>query len=118
MRWLLFFVFKKSSNKQYFCSFVLLLILFLAQASYNYSIQPHGVFFNKSNEGAWYQDGTSGAQKADDIVRPGQMYTYRWTVPKEVGPTENDAQCITWVYYSSLDPVKDTYSGESLFGWK
>lgn len=92
-------------------------ILLLAQASYNYSIQPHGVFFNKSNEGAWYQDGTSEAQKADDIVRPGQIYTYRWTVPKEVGPTENDAQCITWVYYSSVDPVKDTYSGESLFSW-
>ena len=62
-----------------------------------------------------YQDRTSGSQKGDDIVRPGQTYTYRWTVPTEVGPTENDAQCITWVYYSSLDPVKDTYSGKSLF---
>lgn len=89
-------------------------VVFKNNASYNYSILPHGVFFNKSNEGAWYQDHTSGAQKADDIVRPGQTYTYRWTVPEEVGPTANDAQCITWVYYSSVDPVKDTYSG--LFG--
>ena len=59
-----------------------------------------------------YQDRTSGAQKADDIVRPGQNYTYRWTVPVEVGPSKSDSQCITWLYYSSVDPVKDTYSGE------
>ena len=83
------------------------------QASHNYSIQPHGVFFNKSNEGALYQDHTSGAEKADDIVQPGHIYTYRWTVPEHVGPTNADAQCVTWLYYSSVDPVKDTYSGES-----
>ena len=88
-------------------------ILILQQASFNFSIQPHGVFFDKSNEGALYEDGTSRAQKADDNVQPGQNYTYRWTVPEEVGPTKSDAECITWVYYSSVDPVKDTYSGES-----
>ena len=88
------------------------LCVVLGQASYNYSIQPHGVFFNKSNEGALYQDYTSGPQKADDMVQPGQIYTYRWTVPEEVGPTSADVQCITWLYYSSVDPVKDTNSGE------
>ena len=56
---------------------------------------------------------TSGAEKADDIVQPGHTYTYRWTVPEHVGPTTADAQCVTWLYYSSVDPVKDTYSGES-----
>ena len=85
----------------------------LQQASFNFSIQPHGVFFNKSNEGALYEDGTSRTQKEDDNVQPGQTFTYRWTVPEEVGPTESDASCITWVYHSSVDPVKDTYSGES-----
>ena len=59
-----------------------------------------------------YEDRTSGAAKLDDNVRPGQMYTYRWTVPEEVGPTSTDAQCVTWLYSSSVDPVKDTYSGE------
>ena len=88
------------------------LILMHDQASRNYSIQPHGVFFNKPNEGALYEDRTSGAAKLDDNVRPGQMYTYRWTVPEEVGPTSTDAQCVTWLYSSSVDPVKDTYSGE------
>ena len=87
-------------------------ILILQQARFNFSIQPHGVFFDKSNEGALYEDGTSGAQKADDNVQPGHTFTYRWTVPEEVGPTKSDAACITWVYHSSVDPVKDTYSGE------
>lgn len=89
-------------------------VVFKNNANHNYSIQPHGVFFNKSNEGALYQDHTSGAEKADDIVQPGHIYTYRWTVPEHVGPTNADAQCVTWLYYSSVDPVKDTYSG--LFG--
>lgn len=86
-------------------------VVFRNNATHNFSIQPHGVFYNKSNEGALYEDGTSGAQKADDSVLPGQTFTYLWTVPEEVGPTLTDAQCITWVYHSSVDPVKDTYSG-------
>ena len=81
------------------------------QASHNYSIQPHGVFFNKSNEGALYKDNTSAPQKRDDVIRPGGTYTYRWTVPEHVGPTESDVQCLTWVYSSAVDPVKDTFSG-------
>lgn len=89
-------------------------VVFMNNARFNFSIQPHGVFFDKSNEGALYEDGTSRAQKADDNVQPGQTFTYRWTVPEEVGPTKSDAACITWVYHSSVDPVKDTYSG--LFG--
>lgn len=107
----------QSLNFRYYRSIVWSLTLLLGQASHNYSIQPHGVFFNKSNEGAWYHDHTSEAQKADDIVRSGQTYTYRWSVPEEVGPTETDAQCITWLYYSSVNPVKDTYSGESIFSY-
>ena len=60
-----------------------------------------------------YEDRTSGAQKRDDVVRPGEMYTYRWTVPEHVGPTDTDAQCVTWMYYSAVDPVKDTFSGKA-----
>lgn len=44
-------------------------------------------------------------------VAPLQNFTYRWTVPKHVGPTSSDPPCLTWMYSSAVDPVKDSSSG-------
>ncbi len=74
-------------------------------------MQPHGVFYDKSNEGSLYDDYTSGVKKQDDLVRPGEIFVYNWTIPEHVGPTEEDADCLTWVYTSAVDPIKDVYSG-------
>ena len=83
----------------------------LFKASHNFSIQPHGVFYNKSNEGSLYNDGTSNSIKKDDLVKPGQTFSYKWTVPQHVSPTKDDPDCLTWVYSSAVDPIKDVYSG-------
>ena len=40
------------------------------------SVHPHGVFYAKSSEGAPYNDGTSGADKADDAVPTGGRHIY------------------------------------------
>lgn len=45
------------------------------------------------------------------MVRPGTTYTYTWVVPKGAGPTDDDADCINYLYYSAVDPVHDTNSG-------
>lgn len=45
------------------------------------------------------------------LVRPGSMYTYEWTVPIGAGPVQGEADCLTYLYYSGVDPVKDTNSG-------
>ncbi len=65
--------------------------------------------FSKQNEGALYLDNTTS--KDDDAVPPGQTYTYTWRVPKTAGPSETDNECITWTYYSHVNPTKDTNSG-------
>ncbi|CAB4018123.1 hephaestin isoform X1, partial [Paramuricea clavata] len=88
-----------------------IIVEFKNMASYNFSIQPHGVFYNKSNEGSLYNDGTSGIAKQDDLVKPGQTFVYDWTIPEHVGPTKDDPDCLTWVYSSAVDPIKDVYSG-------
>ncbi|CAL8399015.1 unnamed protein product [Boreogadus saida] len=80
-------------------------------ASRKYSIHPHGVFYTKENEGALYPDGTSGRMKHDDSVPPGGDYTYRWEVKPEFGPTQNDANCLTWAYHSHVAAPKDIASG-------
>ncbi|PKU34320.1 hephaestin isoform x1 [Limosa lapponica baueri] len=44
-------------------------------------------------------------------VEPLHNFTYRWTVPKHVGPTSSDPPCLTWMYSSAVNPIKDPSSG-------
>ncbi|KAK2828659.1 hypothetical protein Q5P01_019693 [Channa striata] len=80
-------------------------------ATRSYSMHPHGVFYEKNAEGALYPDGTSKKLKEDDSVPPGGSYTYRWEVRPEFAPTDDDANCLTWVYHSHLDAPRDIASG-------
>jgi hephaestin len=76
------------------------------------SMHPHGVFYKKDSEGAPYQDGTSGKKnKSDDVVKPGEEYTYTWEVPKRAGPGPNDPSSIMWMYHSHVDEPVDTNAG-------
>uniref|UniRef100_A0A8B9F728 ferroxidase n=1 Tax=Amazona collaria TaxID=241587 RepID=A0A8B9F728_9PSIT len=63
------------------------LVVFKNKASRPYSITAHG------------------------IEEVGEINTYRWNVPERSGPGKTDPNCITWVYYSTVNFVKDTYSG-------
>lgn len=49
--------------------------------------------------------------KKDDAVPPGGGYTYRWQVKQEFAPTDDDANCLTWVYHSHLDAPRDIAAG-------
>ncbi|KAJ0004534.1 hypothetical protein NQD34_010748 [Periophthalmus magnuspinnatus] len=80
-------------------------------ATRSYSIHPHGVFYEKDAEGALYPDGSSGRLKQDDMVQPGGNYTYHWEVRPEFAPTDEDANCLTWVYHSHIDAPKEINSG-------
>lgn len=80
-------------------------------ATRSYSMHPHGVFYEKDAEGALYPDGTSGRLKTDDAVPPGGSYTYRWEVRPEFAPTDEDANCMTWVYHSHIDAPREINSG-------
>ncbi|XP_077344389.1 ceruloplasmin-like [Lithobates pipiens] len=80
-------------------------------ASRPYSIHPHGMRYTKGNEGALYPDNTSGNDKNDDHVQPGKLQNYTWKVVEDQGPTEWDDDCITRIYHSHTDSVRDTYSG-------
>lgn len=45
-------------------------------------------------------------------MAPGEKFTYRWRVIE--GPSSSDPPCLSYLYYSAADPVRDTNSG--LFG--
>ncbi|RMC08181.1 hypothetical protein DUI87_15215 [Hirundo rustica rustica] len=85
-----------------------ILVTFFNKASWPFSIQPHGVSYGKASEGMWYHDGLSQSGVFCGAVH---NFTYRWTVPRHVGPTSSDPPCLTWMYSSAANPVKDSSSG-------
>lgn len=82
--------------------------------THRYSVHPHGVLYDKSSEGALYEDGTSGGAKYDDGVAPGGTYTYRWAVTDRAGPGPMDGSSVLWMYHSHVDEAFDVNAG--LFG--
>ncbi|PKU34858.1 coagulation factor v [Limosa lapponica baueri] len=75
------------------------------------SIHPQGIVYSKNAEGSLYDDRTSFAEKRDDAVLPGQVYTYVWDVTEEVGPREADLPCLSYAYYSHENMTMDFNSG-------
>ncbi len=74
-------------------------------------MHPHGVFYDKTSEGASYNDGTDDSEKLDGVVAPGNTHKYTWKVPSRAGPGPNDPSSITWMYHSHVDSPMDTNSG-------
>lgn len=86
-------------------------VVFKNNTRYAASIHPHGVLYEKSAEGAPYADGTSGRDKADDMVRTGKTHTNIWKVPERAGPAGHDESSVAWMYHGHVNEVADTYSG-------
>ncbi|XP_041371919.1 LOW QUALITY PROTEIN: ferroxidase HEPHL1-like [Gigantopelta aegis] len=78
----------------------------------NYSIHPHGVQYDKDAEGALYLDNTSGADKVDDGIPPGEVYIYKWLVRGDnFAPTDDDNNCLPWPYHSHVISETDIATG-------
>ncbi|XP_076879473.1 ceruloplasmin [Brachyhypopomus gauderio] len=80
-------------------------------ASRPYSLHPHGLSYNKSNEGALYPDKSEATDKLDDAVAPGKTYTYIWPLTSSHAPGKDDGNCLTRVYHSHVMAPKDIASG-------
>ncbi|MCG8555606.1 MAG: multicopper oxidase domain-containing protein [Proteobacteria bacterium] len=86
-------------------------VVFRNNGTIPYSMHPHGVFYDKGGEGARYSDKTKTAQRADDIVMPGDTFTYEWEVPESAGPGPRDTSSVVWLYHSHVDTVADINAG-------
>uniref|UniRef100_A0A4W5RRC4 Ceruloplasmin n=1 Tax=Hucho hucho TaxID=62062 RepID=A0A4W5RRC4_9TELE len=88
-------------------------VVFKNKANRPFSMQPHGVQYSIEQSGTLYYNELEGTVTPPPaaLVKPGTTHTYEWVVPKGGGPVEDDADCITYFYYSAVDPVKDTSSG-------
>ena len=86
-------------------------VVFRNTCAFPASVHPHGVLYAKDGEGAGYDDGTSGADKADDSVAPGHTVTCTWLVPDRAGPGPMDGSSVMWMYHSHVDEIADTNAG-------
>jgi FtsP/CotA-like multicopper oxidase with cupredoxin domain len=86
-------------------------VVFKNRTQFPASVHPHGVFYAKDSEGAGYADGTSGANKGDDLVPPGGHHIYTWQVPERAGPGPMDGSSVLWMYHSHVDEPADTNAG-------
>ncbi len=86
-------------------------VVFRNNTQHAASMHPHGVFYNKSSEGAPSADKTTGPDKADDGVPAGGTHVYVWPVPERAGPAEHDPSSILWMYHSHADEGKDVNAG-------
>jgi FtsP/CotA-like multicopper oxidase with cupredoxin domain len=86
-------------------------VLFRNNTPFPASMHPHGLLYAKDAEGAPYNDGTSGEDKADDAVPTGGTVTYHWQVPERAGPGPMDASSVLWMYHSHTNEIQDTNSG-------
>ncbi|XP_021535619.2 hephaestin isoform X4 [Neomonachus schauinslandi] len=75
----------------------ILTVVFKNNASRPYSVHAHGVL-----------ESSTGWPLA---AAPGEVLTYQWNIPERSGPGPNDSACVSWIYYSAVDPIKDMYSG-------
>jgi len=75
-------------------------VTFKNNATHPASMHSHGVFYNKDSEGASYDDGTTGNDRADDDVLPGKTHIYTWQVPERAGPGPGDPSSLVWLYHS------------------
>ena len=86
-------------------------IVFKNNGTHPYSLHPHGVRYEKADEGALYADGVAAAEKGGDSVAPGKTFDYVWNVPSRAGPGPSDPSSIVWLYHSHVNERKDVNSG-------
>ncbi|XP_062287799.1 coagulation factor V [Scomber scombrus] len=82
-------------------------VVFKNKASRPYSIYPHGMTIEKSEEGVNYPEGGNQSHG----VRPGETHTYEWRVGDEDEPLDGDSRCLTRMYHSAVDTPRDIASG-------
>ncbi|XP_006870865.1 PREDICTED: hephaestin-like [Chrysochloris asiatica] len=72
-------------------------VVFKNNASRPYSMHAHGVLESSNSQPL--------------AAEPGEVVTYQWNIPERSGPGPNDSACVSWIYYSTVNPIKDLYSG-------
>jgi FtsP/CotA-like multicopper oxidase with cupredoxin domain len=75
-----------------------LAVTFLNRTDQPLSMHPHGVRYDKDNEGAYYRPGPGRGA----AVAPGATYTYVWELDADSGPRPDEPSSKAWLYHSHV----------------
>jgi manganese oxidase len=83
-----------------------IIVDFLNRSHIPHSVHPHGLRYDKDNEGSFYLPFGKG-----DRVAPGKRFTYRWFADASSGPGPGQPSSIVWWYHSHVNPGMEINSG-------
>ncbi|MBC7367215.1 MAG: multicopper oxidase domain-containing protein [Undibacterium sp.] len=84
-----------------------LAVTFLNRTSQPLSMHPHGVKYDKDNEGAYYRP----APGLGAAVGPGATFTYVWQLDASSGPAPDEPSSKGWLYHSHVAGDAETNLG-------
>jgi hypothetical protein len=79
---------------------------FLNRGHRGHDIHPHGLRYDKNNEGSLYLPVAKGA-----FVPPGGKYTYHWFANVASGPGPSQPSSVVWWYHSHVDAGVEINAG-------
>jgi manganese oxidase len=79
---------------------------FLNRGHRGHDMHPHGLRYDKNNEGSLYIPVVAGAQ-----VPPGGRFTYHWFANATSGPGPGQLSSVVWWYHSHVDPGVEINAG-------
>jgi len=79
---------------------------FLNRSSRAHSIHPHGLRYDKDNEGANYMPAGRGS-----LIAPNAKFTYHWFADESSGPGPGQLSSIVWWYHPHTDGPAEINSG-------
>lgn len=83
-----------------------IVIDFLNRGRRGHDLHPHGLRYDKSNEGSLYLPVSKGA-----FVAPGARYTYHWFAIPSSGPGPGQPSSIVWWYHAHVEPGVEINAG-------
>lgn len=84
-----------------------LAVTFLNRTAQPLSMHPHGVHYDKDNEGSWYQP-SPGLGAA---IAPGARFTYMWQLDEDSGPMPEEPSSKGWLYHSHVTGESEINQG-------
>jgi manganese oxidase len=79
---------------------------FLNRGHMAHDMHPHGLHYDKNNEGSFYIPYGRG-----DRVAPGRKFTYHWFADAGSGPGPGQPSSTVWWYHSHVDPGIEINAG-------
>jgi hypothetical protein len=84
-----------------------ILVDFLNRSRAEHNIHPHGLRYDKNNEGGYYLPiGEAGSH-----VAPGGRFTYHWFADKGSGPGPGQLTSVVWWYHPHIEEETETNAG-------